>query len=83
MLGPFEATIRRWLVEDLKAPRKQRHTARRIWQRLLEEEGAVVAESSVRNLVARLKAEISGSRGLVHPPDTSNAIVEEPQSRAV
>ena len=33
--------------------------------------------------IARLKAEISGSRGLVHPPDTSNAIVEEPQSRAV
>src|SRR6266511_986795 len=27
-LGGHEATIRRWLTEDLSAPRKQRHTAR-------------------------------------------------------
>src|SRR6266540_2907370 len=33
-LGGHEATIRRWLTEDLSAPRKQRHTARRVWQRL-------------------------------------------------
>lgn len=70
VLGPFEATIRRWLVEDLTAPRKQRHTARRVWQRLMEEEGAVVAESSVRNLVAVLKAEINGTRGQVMVPQT-------------
>ncbi len=61
VLGRYEATIRAWLTEDLDAPRKQRHTARRIWQRLLEEEGAQVAESSVRNLVAKLRAEIGGS----------------------
>ena len=53
VLGRYEATIRRWLVEDLDAPRKQRHTARRVWQRLIDEEGASVAESSVRALVAR------------------------------
>jgi transposase len=73
VLGPHEATIRRWLTEDLDAPRKQRHTARRVWQRLVEEEGAVVAESSVRNLVARLRVEIAGGRVQVmvpqsHPP---------------
>lgn len=73
VLGPHEATIRRWLTEDLDAPRKQRHTARRVWQRLVEEEGAVVAESSVRNLVARLRVEIAGGRLQVmvpqsHPP---------------
>ncbi len=34
VLGPHEATIRRWLTDDLEAPKKQRHTARRIWQRL-------------------------------------------------
>ena len=38
------------------APRKQRHTARRVWQRLMDEQGAVVAESTVRALVAELKA---------------------------
>jgi hypothetical protein len=40
VLGPYESTIKRWLIEDLDAPKKQRHTARRIWQRLVEEEGA-------------------------------------------
>ena len=72
VLGPHEATIRRWLVEDLTAPRKQRHTARRIWQRLIEEEGAVVAESSVRNLVAQLRLEVAPTRQVmvpqIHPP---------------
>ncbi len=70
VLGPYVATIRRWLVEDLTAPRKQRHTARRVWQRLLEEEGAVVAESSVRNLVAELRVEVGGGRAQVMVPQT-------------
>lgn len=70
VLGPYESTIRGWLVDDLTAPRKQRHTARRVWQRLLEEEGAVVAESSVRNLVAALKVEIGGATSTVTIPQT-------------
>ena len=71
VLGPHEATVRGWLVEDLEAPKKQRHTARRVWRRLLEEEGAVVAESSVRNLVARLRVEIAGDHvGQVMVPQT-------------
>ncbi len=69
-MGPYEATVRGWLVEDLTASRKQRHTARRVWQRLLDEHGAVVAESSVRNLVAALKVEISGGRRQVMVPQT-------------
>jgi transposase len=73
VLGPHEATVRRWLTEDLEAPRKQRHTARRVWQRLVDEEGASVAESSVRALVARLRVEVGvGSRPVMvpqsHPP---------------
>lgn len=70
VLGRYEATIRRWLVEDLDAPRKQRHTARRIWQRLIEEEGASVGESSVRNLVARLRVEIGADRQQAMVPQT-------------
>ncbi|MPY78938.1 MAG: IS21 family transposase, partial [Actinophytocola sp.] len=70
VLGPFEATIRRWLTEDLTAPKKQRHTARRIWQRLMEEEGAVVAESTVRNVVARLRTEVGAGRAQVMVPQT-------------
>lgn len=34
-LGPHAATIREWLVADLEALKKQRHTARRVWQRLV------------------------------------------------
>ena len=44
-IGAHAATIRAWLVADADAPRKQRHTARRIWERLLDEHGADVAES--------------------------------------
>ena len=34
-VGPWLEIIRAWLVADLDAPRKQRHTARRLWQRLV------------------------------------------------
>jgi transposase len=57
-LGPYEATIRQWLTEDLSAPRKQRHTARRVYQRLRDECGAQVAESTVRAKVAQIKTEL-------------------------
>ncbi len=76
VLGAYEDTIRGWLVEDLTAPRKQRHTARRVWQRLLDEHGAVVAESSVRNLVAALRVEISGVNAQVMVPQTHPAAEE-------
>src|SRR6266511_1000099 len=58
-LGGHEATIRGWLQEDQAVPRKQRHTARRVWQRLRDERGAMVAESTVRAFVAQVKAELA------------------------
>lgn len=57
-IGPHAATIRRWLIEDRSAPRKQRHTARRIWERLVDEEGAGVSESSVRRYVRAVRREL-------------------------
>lgn len=72
-LGAYQDTVRAWLVEDQSAPRKQRHTARRIWQRLIEEEGGVMAESSVRHLVARLRRELNSGRSLVSVPQTHPA----------
>ena len=55
-LGPWKATIRGWLEADVeqKVPRKQRHTARRVWQRLDEEHGAQLSESAVRGFVAQV-----------------------------
>jgi hypothetical protein len=55
---PYVDLVRRWLMEDQVAPKKQRHTARRVGQRLNEEEQARIGESTVRNLVARLRIEI-------------------------
>jgi len=63
-LDPVLPLIRAWLTDDLKAPRKQRHTARRIWERLLDEHGATVAESTVREWVRELRAEIGTGGGL-------------------
>jgi transposase len=56
-LGPHRATIDAWLEADLQAPAKQRHSARRIFQRLLDEHGAEVSERQVRRYVrARRRA---------------------------
>lgn len=55
LLDPWKSTIDRWLEEDRAAPRKQRHTARRVWQRLVEEKGAEVGESTVRRYVAEVR----------------------------
>ena len=75
-LGPHKATIREWLVTDVGAPRKQRHTARRIWERLVDEHGATVAEATVRAYVSRLRRELESSHAevsipQVHPPGPS------------
>jgi transposase len=70
VLGAYEATVRDWLIKDKGEPRKQRHTARRVWQRLVEEQGAVVGESSVRALVAQVRLEIGSGRSLVSIPQT-------------
>lgn len=55
-LDEWKPLIDEWLEADKTAPRKQRHTARRVWQRLVEEHGATVGESTVRRYVASWKA---------------------------
>lgn len=54
-LDPYKAVIRQWMDEDSRCWRKQRHTARRIWQRLRDELGADVSESTVGRYVAKLR----------------------------
>jgi transposase len=54
-LGLWKPTIDAWLAEDENVPKKQRHTARRIFQRLVEEYDANVSESSVRRYVGSKK----------------------------
>lgn len=55
-LGPWKPIIDAWLAEDVGAPKKQRHTARRVWQRLVEEHGADVGESTVRRYVNAVRS---------------------------
>jgi hypothetical protein len=56
-LGPWKEVIRGWLEAEVadQVPRKQRHTARRVWQRLVEEHDAQVSESAVRGFVAEVR----------------------------
>jgi hypothetical protein len=51
------------LLVDLDAPRKQRHTARRVRERLIDEHGLGMSYSSVRNYVARRRPEIAVAAG--------------------
>ncbi len=51
VLDPVTAIIDRWLEEDQKRPSKQRHTARRIHERLAKEYGFTGGESTVRQYV--------------------------------
>ena len=39
-IDPYVEVIDSWLLADREVPRKQRHTARRVWQRLVAEHGA-------------------------------------------
>lgn len=59
-LGPWLATIDAILAGDRKAPRKQRHTAHRIYTRLVNEWGAKVGEPTVRRYVRERKRELFG-----------------------
>jgi site-specific recombinase XerD len=71
--APVREAVAGWidamLREDLAAPRKQRHTARRVFERLADEHGAQVSYSYVAKYVARRRAEIAaedrdGAEGL-------------------
>jgi transposase len=67
-LGPWQGLVRQWLREDQGAPRKQRHTAHRVWARLSEEHGAELSESTVRAFVAQARAELEGHAHQVTVP---------------
>ncbi|NKB16667.1 MAG: IS21 family transposase [Sphingomonadales bacterium] len=55
VLERWRAIIDAWLDEDQRRPRKQRHTARRVWQRLRDEHNALVGESTVRRYVTEVR----------------------------
>jgi transposase len=54
-LGPYLETIDGWLKADKEQPKKQRHTARRVYDRLVAESGYTGGESTVRHYVRMAK----------------------------
>jgi transposase len=64
VLDPFKTVIDGILRADLDAPRKQRHTAKRIYDRLIDEHGMQgVSYQVVRGYVAERKPEIRAEAG--------------------
>ena len=78
-LGPFKATIDSWLTEDKKHNRKQRHTATRVYKRLLDEVPSFdCSYRLVAEYVKRRKEELSlkrteGFLPLEHRPGEAQA----------
>jgi len=63
-LDPAKALIDAMLTEDLTAPRKQRHTARRVLARLVAEHQLTdLTYSAVRDYVAKRRPEILAAAG--------------------
>jgi len=57
VIGPVKHIIESILEEDKKRPIKQRHTARRIYQRLVDEHDFKGSESTVRKYVRRVRGD--------------------------
>ena len=55
VLGAFIPTIDGWLAEDVRRPRKQRHTMMRIHNRLRDEPGYTGSYSGVKRYVVKKK----------------------------
>ncbi|MBV8843229.1 MAG: IS21 family transposase [Bryobacterales bacterium] len=70
-LGPAEEFIDEILASDRKAPRKQRHTAHRIWIRLRKDKPEIeVAECTVRRYVRQRKRELGLQGGETFVPQS-------------
>jgi len=63
-LDPVKPIIDTWLKEDLNRPVKQRHTAKRIYDRLCNEHGDIfnACERTVRSYVSVKKKELYGEK---------------------
>ncbi len=67
LLDPLKPIIDFWLEEDLAAPRKQRHTAKRVYKRLLQEypEKLAVKQRTVQYYVSQKKKELFNCAGVL------------------
>lgn len=75
VMGEYIPIVDDWLAQDVREPRKQRHTVKRIYKRLRDEHGYRGSYGSVKRYVANKKAEMQRYREsflpLAHPPGTA------------
>jgi transposase len=64
-LGAFTKVIDAWLEEDFQRPRKQRHTAKRVYDRLVAEHGYSGHSSTIRRYVSQVKRRLAGQEVFV------------------
>jgi len=71
VLGPYLGIIEKWLEQDKDSPKKQRHTAVRIFHRLQQEHDFTGSEVTVRRYVrdARMRLGIGKNTGAFIPCD--------------
>lgn len=75
ILGPYIPSINGWMEQDMREPRKQRHTAKRIFTRLQEEQSFRGSYASVKRYVVKKKWLLSQARGGYLP-------IDQPQGHA-
>jgi transposase len=76
VLGPYLAIIDRWLTDDKKRPKKQRHTAVRVFNRLRQEHNFQGSETTVRRYVREAKLRLGVGAPQVFIPSDPEAGVE-------
>ena len=76
VLGPFRDIIDGWLQDDKDRPKKQRHTAVRIYHRLKTEHDFRGAETTVRRYVREAKQQMGLTGRTVYIPSDPEAGVE-------
>ena len=68
VLGPYREHIEAWLEQDKGRPKKQRHTAHRIYERLVAEHAYPGSEPTVRRYVREAKARLGLNGQAVFSP---------------
>lgn len=70
VLGPYLKFVDKWIEDDKQSPKKQRHTAVRVYNRLKQEHGYMGSETAVRQYVRSAKLRIGvGARQAFIPLD--------------
>jgi len=76
VLGPYLGIVDGWLKDDKEKPKKQRHTAVRVYNRLKEENGFQGAETTVRRYVRQAKMQLGLNGRQVYIPSDPEAGIE-------